>query len=83
MSKIKVFQWWRYVTGVVIGIVIFVGLIPSCTIVSSSKFNALDADSRESIIAETKSFEEIVANLPSVEKNSGNAFSSSSSLVGF
>ena len=68
MRKVKASQWWRYLTGVLIGVVIFVGLIPSCAVVSSSKFDALVADSRESIVSETKSFAEIIANLPTAEE---------------
>lgn len=68
MSKIKASLWWRYLTGILIGVVIFVGLIPSCSVVSSSKFDASVADSRESLVDESKSFDEIVAHLPTAEE---------------
>ncbi|MEL6496271.1 MAG: hypothetical protein AAFQ41_14290, partial [Cyanobacteria bacterium J06623_7] len=61
MSKFKALNWWRYLAGILIGVVIFVGLIPSCAVVSSPKFDAL-------VIDETLSFEEIVANLPTAEE---------------
>ena len=68
MSKAKVSQWWRCFIGILIGLIIFVGLIPSCSIVSFSKEDALVVDSRESFINETLTFEEIVANLPTAEE---------------
>ena len=68
MSKIRAFKWWKYFTGILIGVMIFINLIPSCATVSSSKFNNLVADSRESSINETLSFEEIISNLPTAKE---------------
>ena len=68
MSKIEASQWRRYFIGVLIGFVVFVSLIRSPAVTSSFQFDSLVADSRESPVERTKSFEEIVANLPNAKQ---------------
>jgi Heparinase II/III-like protein len=69
MSKIRSSSWWKYFVSLLLGSLIFVSLIPSCTTRSSShvftpvKENKAQ-ESQELIFSQTKSLAEIVANLP-------------------
>lgn len=63
MSKIKADRRWRYLVGIIVGLSVFIALIPSCGFAFSSRY---DAGIQKSV--ETKSFDEIVANLPTAEK---------------
>lgn len=75
MSNIKSFRWWKYFISLLIGILIFVSVIPSCKQLSSSNSGDLVRENKsensrgqKSTILQTKSLEEIVANLPTAEK---------------
>ncbi|MGF1540207.1 MAG: hypothetical protein ACFCU5_07095, partial [Pleurocapsa sp.] len=62
---------WRYSIVLLLGILVFVTVIPSCAAISSSKFGTLvtrsDTD-KNPVVSASKSFESIVANLPSAEE---------------
>jgi hypothetical protein len=69
MSKIRSSSWWKYFVSLLLGSLIFVSLIPSCTTRSSSHvFTPVKEnkgqESQELIFSQTKSLAEIVANLP-------------------
>ena len=67
-------QWWRYLVSVLIGILVFVSVILSCTATSSSKESTLlgeNVKEQKLIVPETKSLEAILANLPTAEEIRG------------
>jgi hypothetical protein len=69
MSKIRSSSWWKYFVSLLLGSLIFVGLIPSCAARSSSHVfspvkESKAQESQELIFSQTKSLAEIVANLP-------------------
>ena len=69
MKKNKRNKWWRYLIVSFIGIFSFSIFIPSCTYLSSANFDVLVRDKKpEAIADETKSFADIVANLPTPEQ---------------
>jgi hypothetical protein len=73
MSKIKYSRWWNYFVGLLLGSLIFVGLIPSCA--ARSSFDVFTPvkeneaqEPQELIFSQTKSLADIVANLPTAEE---------------
>lgn len=71
MSKKSLTKRWRYLIVVLLGIVVFVTVIPSCAAISSSKFDALvnvSKTEQKSAVSESKSLESIIENLPSAEE---------------
>ena len=68
MNKTKQNKWWKYLTVSLIGILLFVIFIPSCTYLSSTNFNVLVREDKSEAIADEKSFAEVIANLPTAEQ---------------
>lgn len=71
IGRIRSFRWWGYFIATIIGIFVFVSVIPSCSVASSSKFGTLvnkNIKDETSFVSETKSLEEIIANLPTAEE---------------
>lgn len=71
ISRIRSFRWWRYLIATIIGVFVFASVLPSCSVASSAKFGTLvnkNIKDETSFVFETKSLEEIIANLPTAEE---------------
>ena len=69
MNKIKRHKWWKYSIVSLITVLLFGIFVPSCTYLSSTRFNISVWDKQQKAIAnETKSLAQIVAHLPTAEQ---------------